>query len=249
MTTEPAFDTETAARLVRGLTHEGNEAALGTLNERGAPEVSHVDVASAADGAPLLFVSTLARHTRNAAADPRASLLYVGPAAEAGAARARVTLSGRLEPVAEAEREPAMDRFLRRHPEATAYAGFADFRLLTLVPDDVYLVAGFGRITSLPVTAVVVPPAEALVAMDRGACEHMNEDHLDALKVMAEAIAGAPEGDWKAIAIDALGIDMAAGGRVVRVEYDAPVSDGKGLRMALKVLADRGRALQAEAVA
>ena len=54
-------------------------AALATLDDAtGAPLTTLVGVASDFDGAPLFLMSTLARHTRHLAADPRASLLLTG---------------------------------------------------------------------------------------------------------------------------------------------------------------------------
>ena len=41
----------------------------------GDPYCSLVNVATAADGAPLLLISTLAVHTKNILADPRVSLM------------------------------------------------------------------------------------------------------------------------------------------------------------------------------
>ena len=64
---------------------------------------------------------------------------------------------------------------------------------------------------------------------------------VDALEAIAR-LAGAPAGDWRAIGLDPQGIDIARDGRVVRAEFDKPVTEGS-LRMALKTLADRGRAM------
>src|SRR5918992_3759178 len=67
------FDPRHAAkRLLR----EGRSAALATLMPgSGDPYCSLVNVATAADGAPLLLISRLAVHTKNILADQRASLM------------------------------------------------------------------------------------------------------------------------------------------------------------------------------
>src|SRR5499433_479508 len=58
------------------LLREGRSAALATLMPAsGDPYCSLVNVASAADGAPLLLISRLAVHTKNVLADPRVSLM------------------------------------------------------------------------------------------------------------------------------------------------------------------------------
>ena len=134
-----------AAKLLR----EARTAALATLDlASGAPYVSLVTVALDADGAPLLLLSKLARHTANLDADPRVSLLFT-PAGRAPGdplATARVTVMGRIEPTASAT---ARSRFLARHPEAEMYASFADFRFFALHVQSAHFIGGFGRIVDV----------------------------------------------------------------------------------------------------
>ena len=68
MKPEPAFD---AAHAAKKLLREARSGALATLMAgAGDPYCSLVNVATAADGAPLLLLSTLALHTKNILADP-----------------------------------------------------------------------------------------------------------------------------------------------------------------------------------
>src|SRR3954452_3065461 len=67
------FDAPAAAKK---LLREGRSGALATLMPgSGDPYCSLVNVATAADGAPLLLISRLAIHTKNILADPRVSLM------------------------------------------------------------------------------------------------------------------------------------------------------------------------------
>ena len=67
------FDPQNAAKK---LLREGRSGALATLMAgSGDPYCSLVNVATAADGAPLLLLSRLALHTKNILADPRVSLM------------------------------------------------------------------------------------------------------------------------------------------------------------------------------
>src|SRR5712672_2444337 len=69
----PDFDPAAAAKK---LLREGRSGALATLMPgSGDPYCSLVNVATAADGAPLLLISRLAVHTKNILADPRVSLM------------------------------------------------------------------------------------------------------------------------------------------------------------------------------
>src|SRR6185436_6444947 len=67
------FDPKTAAKT---LMREARSGALATLMQgSGGPYCSLVNVASAADGSPLLLISRLAVHTKNILADARVSLM------------------------------------------------------------------------------------------------------------------------------------------------------------------------------
>ena len=73
MKPDSPFDPRVAAKK---LLREARSGALATLMaETGDPYCSLVNVATAADGAPLLLISRLAVHTRNILADARVSLM------------------------------------------------------------------------------------------------------------------------------------------------------------------------------
>ncbi len=138
------FDPKTAAKK---LLREGRSGALATLMPgSGDPYCSLVNVATAADGEPLLLLSRLALHTKNILADPRVSLMIderkLGDPLEG----ARVMLMGR----ASATDDPEVRRrYLDRQPEAGTFAGFGDFAFYRVALSRVHLVAGFGRIVDL----------------------------------------------------------------------------------------------------
>src|SRR3954469_10087707 len=73
MTATPDFDPKlTAKKLLR----EGRSGALATLMPgSGDPYCSLANIATAADGAPLLLISKLAIPTKTILADPRVSLM------------------------------------------------------------------------------------------------------------------------------------------------------------------------------
>src|SRR5580704_11890484 len=72
---QPAADFD-AADLARSLLRRSRQGALATLmTGSGDPYCSLVNVASHADGSPILLISRLALHTRNILADNRVSLM------------------------------------------------------------------------------------------------------------------------------------------------------------------------------
>ena len=138
------FDAKAAART---LLREARTGALATLMPgSGDPYCSLVNVATAADGSPLLLLSGLAVHTRNLLADPRCSLMIderkPGDPLEGG----RVSMQARASVT---DDEDDRRRYLVRHPEAGRFAGFGDFAFYRLTLERAHLVAGFGRIVDL----------------------------------------------------------------------------------------------------
>lgn len=239
---DDAFDPILCTKqLLRGLRF----GTLGTLLADGAPFASLVNVAAAVDGTPVTLVSRLAVHTQNLLRDPRVSLLLAQPAAADGSddpsSHPRVSLTGHAEITTD---DGDRRRFLARHPHARAYADFADFAFYRLVPTGLHLVAGFGRITALQPADVLSDAglAAQLAAIEAGAVAHMNEDHVEALGLYATVLAGAAPGPWRAVGLDAEGIDLSDGARTARAWYPAPLTDAAQLRPALVALAARARA-------
>lgn len=144
MTPDSAFDPKQAAK---ALLREGLSGALATLMPgSGEPYCSLVNVATADDGSPLLLISTLAIHTRNLLADPRASLMIDERKEGDPLEGARIMLMGT---VTRTDDPAARQRYLSRHPEAEQFANFKDFSFYRMEIARIHLVAGFGRIVDL----------------------------------------------------------------------------------------------------
>src|SRR5271165_918688 len=133
-------------------------AALATLDPAtGAPLTTLVGVASDFDGAPLFLMSTLARHTKHLAVDPRASLLLTEePERGDPLNHPRLTLNGRIERAAEPR---ARSRYLQRNPKAKLYVDFADFAFFRLAIETVHYNGGFGRADPLEPADILSPRA------------------------------------------------------------------------------------------
>lgn len=220
--------------------------ALATLGNDGAPFASFVTVGTDQDGTPLLLLSRLAVHTRNLDRDGRASLLLVAPGGEGGdpLAGSRITVEGIARRVgAGPDLDRIRARFLARHPEAEGYAAFADFGFFRLTVATVHLVAGFGRIHSIAGEDLLVGPdlATAFADAEHGITGHMNEDHADAVSLYATRLLRQGEGDWRVVAADADGLDLAAGDTVVRLPFRSRMGSVPAVRFELKALSDIAR--------
>ena len=190
-----AADTGFAARC---LMRAARQASLATLAD-GAPFVSLVTPAVSCAGDLLMLISSLSRHGRQLRRDGRCALLLEGQGLAANPQAApRLTVTGIAEPVQDAI---LRDRWVRIHPYAASYAGFGDFGLWRLRPEQAHFVEGFGRIRSLPGHALGPPCLPAMEeAMEPLLCEAANRRHG---AMLPEAV--------RIIALDADGFDLGPG--------------------------------------
>jgi len=233
------FDpTAAAKKLVR----EGRSGALATLFPgSGDPYCSLVNVATAADGAPLLLISRLAIHTKNIAADARVSLMLDERKEGDPLQGARVMLMGTAAVTTDTA---ARRRYLARQPEAAMFADFADFSFYRIGIGGAHLVAGFGRIVDLKPADILtdLTGAETLLEAEPGVIEHMNADHADACRLYATKLLGAPEGDWRCVGCDPEGLDLQWDRVGLRLPFPQRINEPQALRRTLVDLAQKARA-------
>lgn len=238
MKPDNAFDARLAAKK---LLREGRSGALATLVPgTGDPYCSLVNVATAADGAPLLLLSKLALHTKNILADARVSLMVDERKEGDPLEGARVMLMGTC---ATSSDPSSRSSYLRRHPEAEAFVNFTDFAFYRIAIARAHLVAGFGRIVDLNPQDVLteISGAGALIESEADAIAHMNADHADACRLYATKLLGAPDGDWRCVGIDPEGLELQKGRTALRLSFPQRVTGPGPLRALLKQLADQAR--------
>jgi putative heme iron utilization protein len=205
----PGAPEPTFAEQARTLVHLGRTGTLGTLSRRhpGHPFVSIMPYAPDARGRPLLLISTLAMHTQNLAADPRASLLVAQPGDDP-LALARLTLMGAACRVEPDDRPAAREAYLARHPNAIHWVDFDDFAFWRLDVTDVYFVGGFGAMDWLTVPGYEAAHPDPLADAAPGIIEHMNRDHADALILYARVLGELPADAAEMVAVDRLGFKL-----------------------------------------
>jgi putative heme iron utilization protein len=235
----PDFDAKASAKK---LMREARSGALATLMAgTGDPYCSLVNVATAADGAPLLLISRLAVHTRNILADARVSLMLDERKPGDPLEGARVMLMGWAKRTESAD---ARRRYLAHQPEAEMFAGFGDFSFYQVELTGAHLVAGFGRIVDLAPAELLtdVAGAAALLAAEPEVIEHMNADHADTCRLYATKLLGAPDGAWRCVGCDPEGLDLQSGRTGLRLPFPQRVTQPGVLRAVLKQMADQARA-------
>ena len=88
--------------------------------------------------------------------------------------------------------------------------------------------------------------AEALIAAEPSAIDHLNADHADTMQLYATRLLGAQAADWRCSGIDPAGLDLQCGKQTLRLEFDSPVTTSAALRDMLKRMADLARRVAAD---
>lgn len=236
-----------AVALARRLLRAVPMAALATraADRDGWPYASLVACAVDHDGTPILLLSELADHTRNLAADGRASLLFDDtPGLASRMAGPRLTLLGRLAPAGGTRQPRLRRRYLARHPTAARYEGFGDFAYWAMTVEAVHLIGGFARAHWLGAADVMptMPADYGLAEAEPAILDHMNADHRDAVDVYANHLARRGGKGWRMTGVDRDGIDLRRGGETARVAFPHPVDDATAAREALIALVSEARA-------
>ncbi len=161
------------------------------------------------EGRPIFLTSTMAMHTQNLKADPRASLFVAEPDASGDAlGSSRVTLIGNVTQVAEAELAATRTVYLAGYPESKYWVDFDDFFFYRMDVLDVYYVGGFGVMGWVAASDYAQAQADPLVEHKSDIIRHMNADHKDALILLAKRYAGIEAQDAGLTSVDRLGFHL-----------------------------------------
>ncbi len=188
-------------------------------------------------GRPTFLISTMAMHTQNLEADPRASLLVAEAAAGDPLAAGRVTLMGEVVRVPEADLEAVRAAYLSQHANAKYWVDFGDFAFRRLEIHDIYVVGGFAAMDWVSADDYLAARPDPLAAAAAGILEHMNRDHGDALVTFARVLAGAEADEASMVAVDRLGFKLRirGGGRLysTRLAFPREVRSAEDARVVL----------------
>src|SRR5579872_473959 len=185
---EPAF-----AERARTLMYLGRTGSLSTLSRKqpGFPFGSVMPYGLDDRGRPIFLISTMAMHTQNLHADPRASLLVTQDDAGGDPLGAsRVTLVGNVKAIPESEIPEARKLYLARYANSKYWVDFEDFSFYRMDVVDVYYVGGFGVMGWVTASDYASAQPDPLVDHASGIIQHMNSDHANALIKLARAFAG-----------------------------------------------------------
>jgi heme iron utilization protein len=171
------------------------------------------------DSQPIIYISTIAQHTRNILANPKVSLTVVETNSESDdvQARGRLTLLADARPVDRKDSD-VRDRYLRYFPSAVQYDETHDFGFYRLELVRARFIGGFGQIFWLTRDELCMrnpfSPAE-----EAGIVGHMNKDHKGAFAHMT--------------GMDSEGFDTIESGKKRRFTFDRPVRTMEEARQTL----------------
>src|SRR5947208_7150211 len=124
---QPAVPEPSFAERARTLMYLGRIGSLSTLSRRqpGFPFGSVMPYGLDNQGRPIFLISTMAMHTQNLQADPRASLLVTQPDASGDPLGAsRITLLGNVHRIPDAEIPEARTLYLDRYENSKYWVDF-----------------------------------------------------------------------------------------------------------------------------
>ncbi len=250
---EPEIPQPSFAERTRTLLHRQRVGYLSTWSRRqeGFPFGSIMPYALDALGRPVFLISKMAPHTQNLDQEPKCGLLIPEEDAAGnplGAARA--TLLGHAEPVPEEDLASCRELYLERHSNATYWVDYADFGFYRLEVVEVYFVGGFGVMGWVEAGDYGQASPDPLADVAQGIIEHMNQDHADALVLIAAVHAGIEARSAAMTAIDRLGfhlrLELADRYHGCRIAFPRQVGDAESTR-AVMVEMVRGARLKQEA--
>jgi putative heme iron utilization protein len=192
------------------------------------------------EGRPLLYLSRLAEHTRNLAAQPRACLTVLEATAGDPQAVGRASLLAEAHQAAEVEHAALAARYFALLPEGREYEQLGDFAFWWLEPVRVRWIGGFGEIAWIEREQWLLETPEWQHG-EAGIVTHMNDDHRDALEQMCRALIGDEPRDTAMVACDPEGFHVRNAGAVHWIPFAHACATANDVRLEMVRLSRSAR--------
>ncbi|MFT4671061.1 MAG: putative heme iron utilization protein [Pseudohongiellaceae bacterium] len=228
-----------AAKEARNLMLNEYQGVLSThsVDVPGFPFGSVVPYCLDRMGRPVILISRIAQHTKNIQADDKVSLIVAESGADDIQANGRVTYLGYAQQVLDNDQD-TVDRYYKYYPDAIDYHKAHDFDLFYIELHRLRFIGGFGQIYWIDTDSYLrTNPFTA--GEEKGAVEHMNEDHVSAIRHYC-SLASIPlkDDDFPEMSgVDGEGFHIRIGQRIHRFHFDAPIVTTTQLRQKLTELA------------
>jgi len=228
--------------------HSARIGSLSTISRKqsGFPFGSLMPYGLDNQGRPIFLISTMAMHTQNLQADPRASLFVTEPDSTSDPlGSSRVTLIGNARRIPEPELADARAVYLTGYPDSKYWVDFEDFFFYRLDVIDVYYVGGFGVMGWVAAGDYSQAQSDPLADHKSDIMQHMNADHKDALILIAKRFAGIEAQQAEMTAVDRLGFHLRLktqdGMKGIRIAFLREVADPLQTREVLVEMVKQAR--------
>jgi heme iron utilization protein len=245
---QPSIPEPTFAERARTLVYLGRVATLSTWSRKqpGFPFGSVMPYGLDTHGRPIFLISTMAMHTQNLQADPRASLLVTqGDGSDEPLGASRITLVGNVLPVPAAEVAEVRELYLARHANSKYWVDFDDFSFYRMTVVDVYYVGGFGVMGWVTASEYDRSRPDPLADSMADIIQHMNADHKDALVLLACKFGQVEAEEATMTAVDRLGFHVrlktSDGMRGARIAFIREANDSQQTRKVLVEMVKQAR--------
>ncbi|HEX6100515.1 MAG TPA: DUF2470 domain-containing protein [Thermoanaerobaculia bacterium] len=218
--------------------------ATHSLHNPGFPFASVMPYALDPGASPLFLISSMAIHTQNLVADPRASLLVMQSGSESDPLGSpRATLLGEVTRIDATDAIRAA--YLERHPSAKYWIDFSDFAFFRLDVADVYFVGGFGVMGWVQTADYRSAEPDPLAPFAAGILEHMNADHAEALRAITRHFGGLDAEEATMVSCDRLGFVVRArtkeGMKGARIQFPESIRTREDARRVLVAMTREAR--------
>lgn len=196
-------------------------------------------------GLPIFCFSGMSAHTKNVLVNPQASLCVTEPGF-LGAADARTTFVGSVRVLKGDAEAAARTAYMASHPDAY-WAQFGDFSMFRLEDvQEISFVGGFARAGGISIDEYSAAEVDPCAAFAAPVMAHMNDDHGESIKEYIRCLVPGVGVDTDIESatmkrLDRFGFDcrvVQGGGSagILRVPFDAPVTERKGIKVAIVAL-------------
>jgi heme oxygenase (biliverdin-IX-beta and delta-forming) len=223
------------SKAARDLLLSEYQAVLSThsVDVAGYPFGSIVPYCLNKEGEPLILISDIAQHTKNISSDPKVSLIATEGNADDLQTVGRVTYIGNAEKL-DVDDTDSIERYYNYFPQSRDYHKIHDFNFYRIQPVRIRFIGGFGQIYWIEKDNFIKPnPFE--LDEEKRMIDHMNTDHLEAIKHYCELykIHFSPDENPVLVGIDSEGFHLRTGARVHRITLAEPVLTAGEVRKAM----------------
>jgi heme oxygenase (biliverdin-IX-beta and delta-forming) len=215
------------------------QAILSThsVDVEGYPFGSVVPYCLNKEGKPVILISSIAQHTKNILSDPKVSLIATEGGADDLQSVGRITYIANAEKLDDHDTD-SMERYYHYFPQSRGYHQTHDFDFYQLQPVRVRFIGGFGQIYWVEKDDFLLANPFSFEE-EKGMVEHMNVDHVDAIKHYCESydIAYSNDDVPVMVGIDSEGFNLRCGEHIHRINFIEAVTTAAEVRKALVVMA------------